>query len=191
MCALIKEALGSASIEDVTVKGSADAAAHFQGEKFDVILVDKCSPPMDSTSIVREIRQSNFNRKTPIIMISGDQRPRALVEGFQAGASFFAYKPIDRAHLMSLIRVTQGSIEHEKRRFRRVAVRTRVRIKCGEKSVECETIDLSIAGALIRAPDTFSVGSNVELSLFLLDGQPPVACLGSVVRLTKTITWGF
>ncbi|HEY2646370.1 MAG TPA: response regulator [Candidatus Acidoferrales bacterium] len=185
MCALIREALGAASIEDVTSKGSAEAAAQFQGEKFDVILVDKCAPPMDPTHVVREIRLSNINRKTPIILISGDQRPAALVEGFKAGASFFAYKPIDRAHLMSLIRVTQGTIEYEKRRFRRVAVRTKVRIKCGDKSMEGETIDLSMNGALVRASDTFSIGSHVEVSLFLLDGQPPIASLGSVVRLLK------
>jgi len=185
MCALIKEALGAASINDVTSKGSAEAAAQFQGEKFDVILVDKCAPPMDSTHMVREIRLSKINRKTPIIMISGDQRPAALVEGFKAGASLFAYKPIDRAHFMSLIRVTQGTIEYEKRRFRRVAVRAKVRIKCGDKSAEGESIDLSMNGALVRASNTFSVGSHVELSLFLLDGKPPVASLGSVVRLLK------
>jgi hypothetical protein len=40
-------------------------------------------------------------------------------------------------------------------------------------------------GALVRASNTFSVGSHVELSLFLLDGKPPVASLGSVVRLLK------
>lgn len=185
MSAQIQEALAAASIEDVISEKSAEAAAHFRGEKFDVILVDKCAPPMDSISVVREIRLSKFNRKTPIILISGDQRPAALVDAFLAGASFFAYKPIDRAHLMSLIRVTQGTIEHEKRRFRRIAVRARVHIKCGEKSMEGETVDLSLNGALLHAPETFSVGSNVELSMFLLDGQPPVACLGCVMRLMK------
>jgi DNA-binding response OmpR family regulator len=190
MCALIQEALGAASIEDVTSKKSVEAAAQFQGEKFDVILVDKCAPPMDSISLVREIRLSNFNRKTPIILISGDQRPAALVEGFQAGASFFAYKPIDRAHLMSLIRVTQGTIEHEKRRFRRIAVRAKVKIKCGEKSMEAETIDLSLNGALIHAADTLSIGSSVELSLFLLGGHPPVTRIRSVMRLMKNNQMG-
>ncbi len=40
MCSLIKEALGAASIDAVTSKKSAESTAHFQGEKFDVILVD-------------------------------------------------------------------------------------------------------------------------------------------------------
>src|SRR5271169_280242 len=129
MCALIKETLGVANIEAVTLTTSADAAAQFQEGKFDVILVDLCAPPVDAIKLVQGIRRSGFNRKTPIIMISDDLRPAALSEGFQAGASFFVYKPIDRARLMSLIRATQGTIEHEKRRFRRVAVRAKVRVK--------------------------------------------------------------
>jgi two-component system chemotaxis response regulator CheY len=183
MCALIKETLGAANIEAVTLTTSAEAAAQFQERKFDVILVDLCAPPVDAAKLVRGIRRSGFNRKTPIIMISDDLRPGALSEGFKAGASFFVYKPIDRAHLMSLIRVTQGTIEHEKRRFRRVLVQAKVRVKCGDLSVEGETIDLSLNGALVRASHTFPVGSPVEVSLFLLRGRPPVAGFGSIMRV--------
>src|SRR5579863_7251116 len=178
MCALLKEALGAANIEAVTMTTSAEAAAQFQERKFDVILVDLCAPPVDPSKLVRGIRQSGFNQKTPVIMISDDPRPAALTEGFQAGASFFVYKPIDRARLMSLIRVTQGTVEHEKRRFRRVAVRARIRVKCGDRSVEGETIDISLNGALVRASHTFPVGSGVEVSLYLLAGSPPVTGLG-------------
>jgi two-component system chemotaxis response regulator CheY len=185
MCALIKETLGTANIEAVTLTTSAEAAAQFQGGKFDVILVDLCAPPVDATKLVHGIRQSGFNRKTPIIMISDDLRPGALSEGFKAGASFFAYKPIDRARLMSLIRATQGTIEHEKRRFRRVPVRAKVQVKCGDTNVEGETIDISFNGALVRASQTFPVGSTVEVSLYLLAGKPPIAGLGSIMRVVE------
>ena len=185
MCALIKETLGTAKIEAVTFATSAEAAAQFQEVKFDVILVDLCAPPVEATKLVKGIRDSGFNQKTPIIMISDDLRPAALSEGFKAGASFFVYKPIDRAHLMGLIRVTQGTIEHEKRRFRRVPVQARVRVKCGDTSVEGETIDVSLNGILVRASHIFPVGSPVEVSLFLQAGRPPVAGLGSIMRVVE------
>ncbi len=118
-------------------------------------------------------------------MISDDLRPAALSEAFKAGASFFVYKPVDRAHLMGLIRVTQGTIEHEKRRFRRVTVQAKVRVKYGDKSVEGETIDISMNGTLVRASHTFPVGSPVEVSLYLLAGKPPVAGMGSVMRVVE------
>jgi two-component system chemotaxis response regulator CheY len=185
MCALIKEALAAANIEPVTLTRSAEAAGHFQEEKFDVILVDLGSSTANGNVLVKKIRTSGFNRKTPIVMISGDQRPGALSEGFKAGASFFAYKPIDRAHLMSLIRATQGTIEYEKRRFRRVPVRAKVQVKCGDTSVEGETIDISLNGALVRASHTFPVGSTVEISLYLLAGKRPVVGLGSIMRVVE------
>jgi two-component system chemotaxis response regulator CheY len=185
MCALIKEALGAANIEAVTLTRSAEAAGQFRDEKFDVIVVDLGTPPANGNALVQRIRSSGFNRKTPIIMISGDQRPAALSEGFKAGASFFVYKPIDRAHLMSLIRVTQGTIEYEKRRFRRVPVRAKVQVKYGDKSVEGETIDISLNGALVRASHAFPVGSLVEISLYLLAGKPPIVGLGSIVRVVE------
>jgi two-component system chemotaxis response regulator CheY len=185
MCGLIKEALGAANIDAVTLIKSAEAAGPFQEEKFDVIVVDLDATTADGNALVKKIRSAGLNRKTPIVMISGDQRPGALSEGFQAGASFFTYKPIDRTRLMSLIRATQGTIEHEKRRFRRVPVRAKVHVKRGDKIVEGETVDLSFNGALIRATNTFPVGSLVEVSLFLLAGKPPIAGLGSVMRLVE------
>jgi two-component system, chemotaxis family, chemotaxis protein CheY len=185
MCVLIKEALGAANIETVTLTRSAEDAGQFQEEKFDVILVDLGAPTASGNALVKQFRSSGFNRQTPIVMISGDQRPGALSEGFQAGASFFAYKPIDRARLMSLIRATQGTIEHEKRRFRRVPVRAKVQVKCGDTSVEGDTIDLSFNGALVRASQTFPVGSNVEVSLYLHPGKPPIAGLGSIMRVVE------
>src|ERR1700687_4982986 len=140
MCGLIKEALAAANIDAVTLTRSAEAAGPFQEEKFDVILVDLGAPTGNGNALVKKIRSSGLNRKTPIVMISGDQRPGALAESFQAGASFFAYKPIDRTRLMSLFRATQGTIEHEKRRFRRVPVRAKVQIKRGDKIVDGETV---------------------------------------------------
>jgi CheY-like chemotaxis protein len=183
MCALIKETLVAASIDAVTLTTSGEAAPRFRDKKFDVILVDLCVPPVDAFKLVREIRLSGFNRSTPVIMISDDLRPAALSEGFKAGASFFVYKPIDRAHLMRLILVTQGTIDQEKRRFRRVGVRAKVQVRCGNRSEEGETIDLSLNGALVRVSHTFPVGSPVEVSMYLHAGMPPVIGLGSVMRV--------
>ncbi len=152
MCALIQEVLESAEIEAVTPAKSGENERHFHEEKFDVILIGLCASTVDGVELVRKIRRSGMNRLTPIIMISDDQRPRALSQGFDAGASFFVYKPIDRAHLTRLILVTQGTIEHERRRFRRVPLRVKVRIKSDKDELVGETIDVSLNGARGRTP---------------------------------------
>jgi CheY-like chemotaxis protein len=190
MCALIHEVLESAEIEAVTPAQSGENERHFHEEKFDVVLIGLCAPSVDGIELVRKIRKSGFNRLTPIIMISDDQRPSALTEGFAAGASFFVYKPIDRAHLTRLILVTQGTIEHERRRFRRVPLRVKIRIKSDKTELVGETIDVSLNGALVRSPQTLPLGSLIEVSLYLLAGTQPVVGLGSVVRVLSSTQMG-
>jgi DNA-binding response OmpR family regulator len=190
MCALIHEVLESAEIEAVTPAKSGENERHFHEEKFDVVLIGLCTPPVDGIELVRKIRKSGFNRLTPIIMISDDQRPSALSEGFEAGASFFVYKPIDRAHLTRLILVTQGTIEHERRRFRRIPLQVKVRIKSDKDELVGETIDISLNGALVRSPHTLPLGSLIEVSLYLLAGAQPVVGLGSVVRVLSSTQMG-
>jgi DNA-binding response OmpR family regulator len=185
MCALIQEVLASAGIETVSLAKSDDANAHFQEEKFDVILVDVCAPSETGIELIRKLRKSGFNQMTPIIMMSDDQSPGALSRGFAAGASFFVYKPIDKPRLVSLIRVIQGTIEHERRRFRRIPVQARVRIKSDSAEVTGETIDISLNGALVRTSRTLPLGALVEVSLYLFEGMKPVVGLGSVMRIVS------
>ena len=190
MRALIQEVVESADMESVTLAKSEEAVAHFQQAKFDVVLIGLCAPPADAIELVRKIRRAGFNQKTPIILISDDPRPGALSRGFDAGATFFVYKPIDRARLTSLIRATQGTIEHERRRFRRIPVHVKVRLKSAKDEVVGETIDISLNGALVRSPHTLPIGSLIEVSLYLHDGSRPVVGLGSVVRLLSGTQMG-
>jgi CheY-like chemotaxis protein len=180
---LMRDVLGAAGILGVTDAESANGALQRMGEKFDVLLIDLSESTSSGIELVRTIRKSGINRMTPIILISDDQRPGVTAEAFQAGASFVVYKPIDRVHLMSLVRVTQGTIESEKRRFRRVPVNVKVRVKSKDATVEGETIDLSLNGTLIRVPRTFPVRSTVEVSLYLTAAMQPVVGLGTVARI--------
>jgi len=181
--ALIQEVLGSVDIEPVAADERGQIGRRVTDEKFDVVVVGLRGPGKEGSEISRKVRESRLNHTTPIIMISGDQSPSALTQGFESGATFFAYKPIDRAHLMRLIRVSQGAIEHEKRRFRRIPLKARVRIKSSHAEVLGETVDISLNGALVKVPQTIPVGSLVEISLYLVAGTNPIVGLGSIVRI--------
>ena len=182
MRVLIQDVLASADTEAVVLGESVRAEEHYHAEKFDVIFIG-LNGPTDGNELVKKIRKSGFNWKTPIIVISDDPRPGALPEGFAAGATFFVYKPIDRAHLNRLIRVTHGTIEHEIRRFRRVPVTAKVRVRSGNAELMGETVDLSLNGALISAPQTFPRGAAVEVSLYLGGEMNPIVGRGRVIRV--------
>jgi len=182
-CQIIRSVLSSHGMEALTLTQSASAAAHLWAEKFSIILLDLRMASPDGVELTRRIRTSGINQQTPVVIVSGDQDPGALSEGFEAGANFFLYKPIDQARLVKLVRVTQGIIEHERRRFRRVPLRSKVRLTSGHVDLEGETIDVSLNGLLVRADETFPPGTRAKVSLYLSPGTQPVVCSGSIMRI--------
>lgn len=62
------------------------------------------------------------------------------------------------------MKATQGMIEHERRRVRRIPVRQKVKIRFGAEDLEGETVDISLSGMLVKAHRTFPPGTSVQLS---------------------------
>jgi DNA-binding response OmpR family regulator len=189
MAGLLEEVLKSEGMEIVTFARGNEAADCARAQKFDVVFVDSSAPLSDGIELTREIRSSGFNHRTPIVMITTPKYTGLLTEGFEAGASFVVYKPIDRTRLLRLVRVMQGAIENEIRRFRRVAVEVKAVIKSGGDEVEAATIDLSLNGALVRAAHIFPRGSSVKIDLFLGPTQPIVGH-GLVMRTVSNDQMG-
>jgi two-component system chemotaxis response regulator CheY len=183
VCDMIGKILKSAGMEALTLTRSTEAPEILDEGTFDVVFLDLHMPSPDGIELARQMRSSRFNRMTPIIMISDDQRPSALSVGFAAGASFFLYKPIDKDRLLKLVRATQGAMENERRRTRRVPIQSKVRLKFGREELEAETIDVSMSGLLVRVPRIVPVGSSLRMSLQLSQRMRPILASGSVVRV--------
>jgi DNA-binding response OmpR family regulator len=183
VCQMIGKVLNSAGMDALALTRSTEAPNILEERKFDVVFLDLHMPSPDGIELARQMRNSRFNRTTPIILISDDQRPSALSIGFAAGASFFLYKPIDKDRLLKLVRATQGAMEHERRRTRRVPIQSKVRLKLGDEEFEGETVDVSMSGLLVRAPRVAPIGSALRMSLHLSQRMRPIAAAGSVVRI--------
>jgi DNA-binding response OmpR family regulator len=182
-CAMIEKVVSAAGMDALALTNSAQAPRALSQDKFDLVFLDFHMPSPDGLELARELRRSRLNRTTPIVLVSDDQRPSALSVGFEAGASFFLYKPIERERVLKLVRAAQGMCDRERRRVRRVPVRQRVMLKFGAEEIEGETVDMSVSGLLVKATHTFPVGSVLQLRLHLSKGADPVARLGSVVRI--------
>jgi CheY-like chemotaxis protein len=183
VCEFIQAVLVSTGMEVLTLTSSEEAVARLREEKFAVVLLDFCMPAPNGIDLARQIRASGINLKTPIILMSDDQSTAAVSEGFAAGASLFLYKPIDKARLLRLVRTSRGAIEHERRRFARVALRCKARLGLEKEEYECETIDVSLSGMLIQGCRTLPVGSSVRISLEFSPQMKPLVGSGSVVRV--------
>ncbi|MGH9713370.1 MAG: response regulator [Candidatus Acidiferrales bacterium] len=182
VCQMIQDVMNSTGMTVLTLTKSSEAAEYLRDEKFDLVLLDMRMPAPDGIEVARQTRGSGFNRLTPIIMLSDDQNLSAVSEGFQAGASFFLYKPIDKGRLLHLIRATRGAIEHEKRRFRRVPHRAKVQLTSDKIRMHGETVDISLNGLLVEAATCLPRGAMVEVSLDLWPGNKPIEGSGLVMR---------
>jgi CheY-like chemotaxis protein len=181
-CELIEKVLTSAGIASLSVKESGEAADLLRRGKFAVAFLDYRMPFPDGPALTRQMRDSDYNRSTPVILISDDQRPDAMSKGFDAGASFFLYKPVDKERVQRLVRATHGAVEQGLRRTRRIPLRSRVLIRfCGQE-IEGETVDVSMQGLLVRAQRMIPVGSSAEITMELSEAIPPIVGTGSIVR---------
>ena len=183
VCEMVGKVLTRAGIEAMTLTKSTDAPGLFNEGKFDVVFLDLHMAAPDGIELARQVRVSRWNRTTPIVLISDDQRPRAMSVGFEAGASFFLYKPIDKDRLLKLLRATQGPAEQERRRTRLIAIQSKVRLRYRADELEGETVDVSLSGVLVKAHRTFPIGAPVNVAMQLSPRARPIVGVGSVARV--------
>jgi CheY-like chemotaxis protein len=183
-CELICEILVAAEMDCATMTDSRQAATRLAREKFDAIFLDERMPGLDGVELARLVRATGLNRRTPIVMITGEQDRSLLARAFEAGVNFVLFKPIERQRILRLIRVSEDSIEREARRFNRVKLQCNVALECESKRVTGTTLDVSLGGLFVRASLALPVGSNVVVKLEIRAGQPPLRFGARVVRVT-------
>ncbi len=183
MCELIQGMLRSAEIDSFSLTDSREAARLLGKEKFDAIFLDVRMRAPDGIELTRLIRASGINQSTPIVVITGEGENAVLTRAFQAGATFFLFKPIDRHRMLRLLRVTEGTIQNEARRYQRVKFSCNVHLESGLDRLNGTTLDLSLGGMFVQAAHAFPLGSSVNVTLELKPKTPPLHFSARVVRV--------
>lgn len=183
VCELIERAVTDEHMEALALLNGSRAAELLTRDKFDMVFLDFHMAAPDGLELARQIRRSMTNRSTPIILVSDDQRPHAVSAGFEAGANFFLYKPIDKMRLHTLMHAVHGAVEHHKRRMRRVSVRKKAWVRSASESCEAVTVDISLTGVLVESRCVFPLGAPVELTLELATDEKPIRGNGLVARV--------
>ena len=66
---------------------------------YDIVVLDLMLPDMEGFEVVRRMRAAR--QDTPVLILSGMDRPQAKVKGFGMGADDFISKPFDKAELIA------------------------------------------------------------------------------------------
>ena len=178
----IGEVLRGCEIETYNTSDSKLAEARLRREKFDVVFVDAKMPAPDGLELARKIRASGPNKRATIVMITGEQGHDFMKRVFEAGVNFVVFKPVDRQALMRLLRVTQGAVERERRRYTRINTACRVIMESKGQNSFGTTIDMSLTGMRVKMNRQFPVNSIVTTTLELIPDTPRLSFKCRVVR---------
>jgi CheY-like chemotaxis protein len=167
---------------DVRPIGDSQKAAVLVGqERFDGIFLDIEMPNLNGFELAQVVRQSSWNKTTPIVIVTGREQRDTMYQSFAMGATFFLQKPIDRMKLAGLLRTVQGSLLENRRRYTRVPMQTEVTCLLGSRTLKGMTWNLSQGGMQLEVQG-LEPGTTVQLSFTL--PQPPIG-----VEATGEVAW--
>ncbi len=179
---LMREVLTPLGLEVRLINDSQHASTLINQEKFDGIFLDLMMPKVDGFELARQIRQSSWNKHTPIVIVSGREDRGTVQQAFAAGGSFFLYKPVDRERLTRLLNSTRGAMLEERRRSKRVAVQTKVECQVGSRKITGMSLNLSQSGLLFQGDGSLVLGNVGQLSFHLPGQRLPIRAKAFVVR---------
>jgi CheY-like chemotaxis protein len=177
---LMKAVFASMKADVYSVHESGKAADLVSRERFDGILLDFEMPVIKGFDLVRWIRTSSWNRSTPIIIVTPDDR-KTMEDVFANGATFYLQKPVNREKLTNLYQTVCQSRYECQRRFVRIPFQTNVVGTVGSRELKGMTWNLSEGGIQVDA-EHLTPGQDVRLSFRL------PSC-GTQVDATGIVAW--
>jgi len=88
----------------VTCGSAEEALEYLHREKFDLITTSLLLPGLDGLDLCHEIRKSDKQHLTPVIVVSSDADTRLLREGFSAGVTDYFNKSLGYKKLVEFIK---------------------------------------------------------------------------------------
>jgi CheY-like chemotaxis protein len=181
---LMEEVFMSLKADVHGVSESGKAAELVNKERFDGIFLDLEMPSMNGFDLARWIRNSSWNRSTPIIIVTGRDDRQTMKQVFASGATFYLQKPVDRQKLSTLFRTVRGSMYENRRRFVRVPLNADVICSVDSRQLNGITWNLSQGGIQIDVGE-LKMGSSIRLSFRLPSSATLIDATGTVVWSTE------
>ncbi|HEY1261892.1 MAG TPA: response regulator [Terriglobales bacterium] len=177
---LMTEVFSSLKAQVHPIADSQKAAVLINQEKFDGIFLDLEMPKVTGFELAEKIRDSSWNKTTPIVIVTGRDQRETMKQAFANGATFYLQKPIDRQKLSNLFRTVRGTFTENRRRAVRVPLQTELTCAAGARTLRGRTWNLSQGGMQIEVSDLHP-GEMVRLSFRLPSSAVPMDIFGKVV----------
>jgi CheY-like chemotaxis protein len=182
---LMEEVFTSLKAEVCPVSDGGMAANLINHEKYDGIFLDLEMPNMHGFDLARRVRESSWNKSTPIVIVTGRDDRTTMQQVFAIGATFFLQKPVDRQRLSTLFRTVRGSLAENRRRQARVPLQTEVLCEVGSRTVQGMSWNLSRGGIQMDAGN-LKAGDTMRMSFRLPISGTKIDAFGVVIWASAT-----
>ena len=180
---LMTEVFTSLKADVSPLSDSQKAAVLVNQVKFDGIFLDLEMPNLHGFQLAQKVRDSSWNRLTPIVIVTGREQRDTMHQSFALGATFFLQKPVDRQKLTSLFRTVRGPLFENRRRYVRVPLQTEVSCTTEARSLTGRTWNISQGGMQIEVSGSLRLDETVHLSFRL-----PKSTI--VIDASGVVAWG-
>jgi CheY-like chemotaxis protein len=182
---LMAEVFTSLQANVRAISDSQEAAGLVNQEKFDGIFLDLEMPNLHGFDLARLIRNSSWNKSTPIIIVTGRDERETMQKAFSIGVTFFLQKPVDKQKLSALFRIVRGGMLENRRRQQRAPIQTDVTCTVGSQTIRGITWNLSQGGMQVEASG-LKPKDLVEVSFQLPVSGIPLDAVGVVVWVKES-----
>ena len=150
----------------------------------DIILLDVRMKMVDGIKILKHLKEDKHTSHIPVIMVSVDSSKETIEQCKKLGCAGYLIKPVKIDKLYYIIEESLFPFLGTKRRHLRVLFNEKVIVAYKGKPHELYAETLSEGGIFVRKKDSFPLGSEVEVTLSLKDGES-IHLKGTVIYLKE------
>jgi DNA-binding response OmpR family regulator len=100
----LSESLEAAGVKSELAATALEARALFDRQHFSLIILDINLPDGDGIDLLREIRTTEINGKTPVMLLSTEGEVRDRIRGLATGADEYVGKPYETSYVVARAR---------------------------------------------------------------------------------------
>jgi CheY-like chemotaxis protein len=168
----------------LTFDDSNEVGQRAEQQRFDVVFVG--IPQPDGLGLARQIRNSQLNRETTIVMLSATSDIESVRKAFGEGADLVLTKPVTAARLRPMLAAMDSPGWKGKRHAARLPFFTDVICTWDHRQFPLRSMNVSESGMLLQPSVDIDVGQEVAVEFKIVEVGASLNVLARIVRKDGT-----
>jgi uncharacterized protein (TIGR02266 family) len=171
------------AFEILSVGNGKEALEIVEAERPDLIYLDMYMPGMNGDECCRLIKDSEFGKNIPVVMVTSAGREEDKQRCLAAGCDDILTKPINRAHFLSVAKRYLMVHEREEPRYT-----THIKVRFGtqmDNLLTDYTVNLNTGGLFLSYFEPFPVNTQLSVEFSLPDSDKTIYCKARVAWVNE------